>query len=257
MHSRAEAMLTLKNGALDAKPPTAVDAEWERDGLTEKVGQGTGQRTAWMTQVLERVPPSRWETHFGMTPEALIAATAGSKWRVNIVEAWTDAAGRFKEQAWAAPLWRFWLDLSPKELKQARGDRSELCGTLAPMLAPADLERFALEALADPKKRDDFSLYEILDMLPKPWSAPVADAWITGVLGFIGGITAQTKLAEPWDDTLETAALALPETHFVNKVEPLDIPDSKHWQINYFRTQLEEWQTTVRLRRRIAKELPL
>ena len=40
MRARAEAMLTLKNGALDAKPPTAVDAEWERDGLTEKGGQG-------------------------------------------------------------------------------------------------------------------------------------------------------------------------------------------------------------------------
>ncbi len=29
MRERAEAMLTLKNGALDAKPPTAVDAEWD------------------------------------------------------------------------------------------------------------------------------------------------------------------------------------------------------------------------------------
>ena len=257
MRARAEAMLTLKNGALDAKPPTVVDAEWERDGLTEKGGQGAGQRAFWLAQVLSRVPPSHWETRFGMAPEALIAATAGSKWRINILESWNDAAGRFKEQAWAAPLWRCWLNLSPKELKQAHADRSELCGIVAPMLAPAELEGFALQALADPKKHDDFSLYEILDMLPKPWSAQVANAWIAGVLSFIAGITAQTKLAEPWDDTLETAALALPETHFVNKVEPLDIPDSKHWQINYFRTQLEEWQTTVRLRRRIAKELPL
>ena len=257
MRSRAEAMLTLKNDALDAKPPTAVDAEWERDGLTEKVGQGTGQRTAWMTQVLDRVPSSHWEAHFGMPPEALIAATAGSKWRVNIVESWTDAAGRFKEQAWAAPLWRFWLDLSPKELKQARGDRAELCGTLAPMLAPADLERFALEALADTKKRDDFSLYEILDMLPRPWSAPIADAWLSGARGFIAGITAQTKLAEPWDDTLETAALALPETHFSRALEPFEVPESKHWQVNYFRSRLEESQATISLRQRIAKELPL
>ena len=258
MRARAEAMLTLKNGAFDVRPPTAVDADWERDGLTEKVGQGTtGQRAAWMAQVLGSVPPSHWEAHFGMTPEALIAVTSGSKWRVNVVEAWTDAVGRFRERTWAAPLWRFWLDLSPKEMKQAHADRSELCGIVAPMLTPTELEGFALEALTDPKKHDDFSLYEILDMLPKPWNAPVADAWIAGVLSFIGGITAQTKLAEPWDDTLETAALALPETHFVNKVEPLDIPDSKHWQITYFRTQLEEWQTTISLRRRIAKELPL
>jgi hypothetical protein len=257
MRSRAETMLTLKNGAIDAKPPTAVDAEWEHDSLTEKGGQGAGQRAYWMAQVLSRVQPSHWEARFGMAPDRLIAATAGSKWRINILESWNDAAGRFKEQAWAAPLWRLWLELSPKELKQSHGDRSELCGIVAPMLAPADLERVALQALANPKKYDDFSLYEILDMLPKPWNAPVADAWIAGVLGFITSITAQTKLAEPWDDTLETAALALPETHLVNKVEPLDIPDSKHWQINYFRTQLEEWQTTTILRRRIAKELPL
>ncbi len=258
MRARAEAMLTLKNGAFDVRPATAVDADWERDGLTEKVGQGTtGQRAAWMAQVLGSVPPSHWESHLGMTPETLIAATTGSKWRVNVVEAWTDAVGRFRERTWAVPLWRFWLDLSPKEMKQAHADRSGLCGIVAPMLTPTELEGFALEALTDPKKHDDFSLYEILDMLPRPWSAQVADAWIAGVLSFIGGIMAQTKLAEPWDDTLETAALALPETHFTNKVEPLDIPDSKHWQINYFRTQLEEWQTTVGLRRRIAKELPL
>jgi hypothetical protein len=257
VRARAEVMLTLKNGALDATPPMAVDAEWERDGLTEKGGQGAGQRAYWLTQVLSRVPPSHWEAQFGMAPDQLIAATAGSKWRINILESWNDAAGRFTEQAWAAPLWRLWLGLSPKEMKQSHGDRSEHCGIVAPMLATADLESFALEALADPKKHDDFSLHEVLDMLPRPWSAPVADAWVAGVLGFIASITAQTKLADPWDDTLEAAALALPETHFINKVEPLDIPDSKHWQINYFRTQLEQWQTTISLRRRIAKELPL
>jgi hypothetical protein len=257
MRIRAEDFLTLKNGALDAKPPAEVDNRWTHDGLTEKGGQGAGQRAFWMTQAISRVPPSHWEARFGMSPDKLIAATAGSKWRVNIIVSWNDAAGRFKEQAWAAPLWRYWLGLSPKEVKQALAGRSELCGIVAPMLAPAELEGFALEALADPKKHDDFSLYEILDMLPKPWSAPVADAWIAGVLGFIGGITTQTKLAEPWDDTLETAALALPESHYLNKVEPLDIPDSKHWQITYFRTQLAQWQTTVSLRRRIAKELPL
>jgi hypothetical protein len=257
MRARAETMLTLKNGAVDAKPPTEVDAEWERDVLTKGERQGAGQRAYWLAQVLSRVPPSHWEARFGMPPGKMIAATAGSKWRINILESWNDAAGRFKEQAWAAPLWRLWLDLSPKEMKQAHGDRSELCGIVAPMLAPADLERFALETLGNPKKHDDFSLYEILDMLPRPWSATVANAWIAGVLGFIASITAQTKLAEPWDDTLETAALALPETHLINNVEPLDIPESKHWQINYFRTQLEEWQTTISLRRRIAKELPL
>jgi hypothetical protein len=257
MRVRGEKMLTFAKSALDAKPPTAVDAEWERDGLSEKVGQGAGQRAAWMAQVLERVPPSHWEVYFEMSPEALIAATAGLKWRVNIVEAWTEASGRFQERAWAAPLWRFWLDLSPKDLKQARGDRSEMCRTLAPLMPPADLEGFALEMLADTLKHDDFTLYEVFDMLPRPWSARVADAWLDGLRGFVTGLTPQTKLAEPWDDTLNTAALALPETHFARALEPLEVPQSKHYQINYFRSQLEELQATITLRQRIAKELPL
>jgi hypothetical protein len=257
MRIRAEDFLTLKNGALDAKPPAEVDNGWAHDGLPEKGGQGAGQRAYWMTQVLSRVPPSHWEARFGMTPDKLIAATAGSKWRINILVSWNDAAGRFKEQAWAAPLWRCWLDLSPKELKQALADRSELCGIVAPMLAPAELEGFALEALTDPKKHDDFSLYEILDMLPKPWTAPVADAWLSGIRRFIAGLTAQTKLAEPWDDTLDNTALAIPESHFARALEPFEVPESKHWQITYFRTQLEELQATISLRQRIAKELPL
>ena len=257
MRARAEAMLTLKSGAFDVRPPTAVDADWERDGLTEKVGQGRRGSA-----------PPGWRRFWVRSAIALGGAFRHDARGADRRDRWLEVAcerrrgmdrrgGRFREHTWAAPLWRCWLDLSPKEMKQAHADRSELCGIVAPMLAPTELEGFALEALTDPKKHDDFSLYEILDMLPRPWNAPVADAWIAGVLSFIGGITAQTKLAEPWDDTLETAALALPETHFVNKVEPLDIPDSKHWQINYFRTQLEEWQTTISLRRRIAKELPL
>ena len=193
-----------------------------------------------------------------MAPDELIAATAGSKWRINILEAWTDAAGRFKERAWAAPLWRCWLDLSPKEMKQSHADRS---GTLRnrgrrcsrppiwsdsrwrrlPTPRSTTISRSTRSSICCPSRGARRS--------PTPGSRVC--------LSFIGGITAQTKLAEPWDDTLETAALALPETHFTNKVEPLDIPDSKHWQINYFRTQLEQWQTTVSLRRRIAKELPL
>ena len=258
MRARAEAMLTLKNGALDAKPPTAVDAEWERDGLTEKGGQGAGQRTIWMAQVLSRVPPSYWETQFGMAPDKLIAATAGSKWRINILESWNDAAGRFKEQAWAAPLWR----MLARPL--AQGVEAGACrpfGTLWHRGADARARRSGairaggacrpqearrLLALRDPR-------YAAQDRGAR--RSPTPGSLVC--LGFIGGITAQTKLAEPWDDTLETAALALPETHFINRVEPLDIPDSKHWQITYFRTQLDEWQTTVSLRRRIAKELPL
>src|SRR5262249_29284633 len=126
MRERAEAALTYANGTLDAAPLTAVDKGWARDGLTEKAPSGTGERGFWLGQALERVPPSHWERRFGATPEALLTATAGSKWRITIAESWSKATTRFGETAWAVLLWQFWRQATDKEVKQAQNSRDAL-----------------------------------------------------------------------------------------------------------------------------------
>lgn len=257
MRQRGEAMLAYAKGALDANPPTAVDAEWARDGLVEKVAQGKGARTFWLSQVLERISPTHWEATFGLTPEELVAATAKSKWRITILEAWTGAAVKFEQAPWAPPLWRFWLNASSKEIKQANDDRSSLCEALAPLLPAAEVEEFALALIQDVKAHEGLTLDEALALLPRPWSATLADAYLDGLRAFASSLTAQSKLAEPWDDSLDNAALALPATHFAQALAPIEVPESKYWQIGYFRDQLGEMAETIRLRERITKEIPL
>ncbi len=260
MRGRAEAMLVYAGGKLDAKPPTAIDTDWTRDGLPEKPPSSIGERTWWMIQVLIRVPPSHWEQRFSASPEALIAATDGSKWRIQIVETWTDAAERFGERAWAVPLWRFWRAATEKEIKQARGSREGLCGQVAPLLPPAELEAWALDCIADPEAKNEPDLDDVLDMLPTPWSDAIGAAFVAGLRTFAASLTPKSQSGEPWEDVLDTASHALPPSCFAVALEPIPLPEApegKRSNVTYLRNAIESFVETIRLRARIREEIPL
>lgn len=257
MRARAEAMLTYAAGKLDAKPPSTFDKTWLRDGLSEKPPSGTGERAWWLMQVLRRVPPSHWAQRFAAAPAALLAATEGSKWRIPLVEGWTDAAERFAEEPWAAPLLGFWRAATEKEIKQARGSREGLCVQVVPFLSPAEREAWMLALIADPFAKNAPDLDEVLDILPKPWSDAVAAAYLAGLRAFSGSLTPKSSDGEPWEDTLDTAALALPPAFFTAALEPIslpEVPEGKRPNVPYLRDWLETFASTIRLRQRIAEE---
>jgi hypothetical protein len=260
MRARAESMLVYANGKLDARPPTAVDKDWARDGLPEKPPSSTGERTWWLIQALIRVPPSHWERHFPATPEALIAATEGSKWRIQIVEAWTDAAARFGDKAWAMPLWRFWREATEKEIKQARGSREGLCGQVGPLLPPAALEAWALGCIANPGAKNELDLDDVLDMLPTPWSEAVGAAFVAGLRAFAATLTLKSQNGEPWEDVLDSASRALPPSCFAAALEPIPLPEApegKKQNLTYLRNAIESFVETIRLRAHIRQEVPV
>jgi hypothetical protein len=256
IQARAGATLTFDGVTLDANPPAATDASWARDGLGERsISQKSGQRAFWLAQIVERTPPAYWERRFGRGPEELVAATASAKWRTVILSAWTAAAARFQATAWAGPLWDAWLGIGAKELKQAGDDRASLCAPLAPLLPPAALEAFALRMLADPGAYDGVPLYEALDWLPRPWGLAVGGAYLHGLRAFVGALPPNARLAEPWDDTLDSAALALPEALFARALEPVAVPESSHWPVKTFDAKLSAFAETIRLRERIVRVL--
>jgi len=260
MRERAEAILVDTGGKVDAKPPTAVDKDWTRDGLPEKPPSSIGERTWWMIQTLIRVPPSHWERRFSASPEVLIAATNGSKWRIQIVEAWTDAAERFADRAWAVPLWRFWRAASEKEIKQARGSREGLCQQVGPLLPPAELEAWALSRIADPEAKTEPDLDDVLDMLPTPWSDAIGAAFVAGLRAFAATLTPKSDNGEPWEDVLDTASRALPPSCFAAALDPIPLPEApegKRPNLMYLRNAIESFVETIRLRARIREEIPL
>lgn len=256
MRERAVGMLTFANGKLDAKPPTAADATWARDGLRDKSPQSKGEREFLLREVLSRVPPTHWEQHFGQSPEALIEATNDSKWRIAIVECWTDAAETFASRTWAAPLWTFWGTATDKEIKQANGTRGSLLTQMLPLAAEADREAWALTALANAGANDDPSLDDILGALPRPWSVAVGTAYVRGLRAFAATLTEKSKSADPWDDTLQAAAVALPRTCFAEAIQHIETPESNHWYMQNFRRQLDWLADVLHTRQRIYEEIP-
>lgn len=253
MRARADAVLVYKNGALDAKPPTALEKGAIRDGIIEKSPRGQGERAWWLAQIISAVSPSHWIQLFGAGPNTLIAATATSKWRSTILANWTQAAVSFDDTPWIAPLWSFWLQPPPKKEDV---DRDGLRALLAPRIPPAEREAWALAAIADPGGKQQPDLDATFAMLPRPWSVPVARAYLTGLRACVAALTAKSPNVSPWDDTLDTAALALPPRCFDAALEPFDIPaDNRHWSIQQFSRQLDAFADAIRIRRRIHEEI--
>jgi hypothetical protein len=256
MRRRAEATLVYARGKLDAAPPEAADADWTRDGLeTEPKLAGLGAYR--LRQPLERVEPEHWEAIFTATPDTLIAATADSHWRVDLLRGWTAAAARFGSARWALPLWRAWLSAQEAAIHETPGGLPHLCATLAPLLPAAELDAFALSLLANPTARDDISLYAGLSFLPRPWSAAVAGAYLSGLRAFVASLSPDSTATEPWDATLSGAAVALPASHFAQALEPFTFPDTLKWQIASFGRSLDAFGASIHLRARMVKELPL
>lgn len=255
MRARADAVLVYKNGALDATPPTALEKDAIRDGIAEKPPRGRGEREWWLAQIISAVPPSHWVQRFGGDPDTLIAATVASKWRSTILANWTQAAVSFDDNPWIVPLWSYWLQPPPKKEDV---DRDGLRALLAPRLPPAEREAWALAAIAEPGGKLQPDLNDALAALPRPWSLPVARAYLAGLRACVAALTAKSPNVSPWDDTLDTAALALPPQCFDAALEPFAIPaDNRHWYIQQFSRQLDAFADAIRIRRRLHEEIPL
>jgi hypothetical protein len=259
MCARAEQLLVLAEGALDVKLPTAFDQSWLRDGVTETPPTGLGERAWWLTQIVRQVRPSHWTRHFGATPEELLAALVGSKWRMQMAECWTDAAQRFGDRKWAGPLWQFWRAATDKEIKPARVSRAELLGQLFPFLSEEERETYVLARIAEPEIKGEPDLDEVLGLLPAPWSDAVSAAFLAGLRLFVVTLTPQSQTGEPWEDALAAAALALPPRFFSTALEPLPLPEvpaGKRANVPYLRNWLESFAETIRLRQRLQEEIP-
>jgi hypothetical protein len=261
MRGRAEAMPVCVDGKLDVTLPTVADENWARDGLPERWPSGIDGWPRLQIRPLIRVPPSHWERHFGMAPEALIAATAEatarSQRRMQLLEAWTHAAARFGERHWATPLWAFWRAATAEEVHLVSDSPNEQVRLLIPLLTSAERETWTLAALTEQDAEDPPSLRRALEALPIPWSEAVGMAYIQGLRADAATLPPQSENVEPWDDTIPDAALALPPSCFAAALEPIATPESGNWYVSQFRHGLDSFAKTIRVRQRIQEEIPL
>jgi hypothetical protein len=257
VRARAEAMLVWKDGKLDARPPKALDPAALRDGIVEQASQAKGQRASWLMQTLALVPPVHWEAHFGQPAEALIAAATDSDWALALLEGWSRAALTFTDARWATALWSFWRQWSGKGKRGDVGARDELLQAFTPLVPQALAEHFALQLLTDRSAHSEAEAYEMLDALPRPWSAAFGAAYLHELHTFVASLDAKSTDAVPWDRTLPAAARALPPDCFAAALEPFSLPeDNKNWYIANFARQLATFADTLRVRARLFEEIP-
>lgn len=88
------------------EPPESFDPEWKKDMLEEKKPQYEefGQRGWWLYQIGRGVPLAWWETHTGLSPEALIGWAQKTDWSKVLFRIWLEAAQRERHPQWAAAL---------------------------------------------------------------------------------------------------------------------------------------------------------
>lgn len=103
----AGSVLKLKKAtpaALDITLPAECDKAMQRDGIEPKPIGTIGEKIWWLVQMLEAVPLDFWTTEWKVTPAEIITASGAGEWEKELFEAWTRAAIRQKNGAWAAEL---------------------------------------------------------------------------------------------------------------------------------------------------------
>lgn len=144
---------------------------WARDGLVETPPTGgqngtLGARGRWLQQFLVRIPPTHWETAFGAKP-AQIVSGAPKEWREMLLGAWWQAARNYDADDWLLAL----VAVAPDFL----GNRFSLHGLPA---GAADAVALAVVG-KKPKDTDQNLLTNVLQQHPGPWSAELAERFLT------------------------------------------------------------------------------
>ena len=264
MRHGAEVLLyRTETGALDAEPVSLLsaqpeDEQWMRDTL--EVFRNGPQGANRIVAALCYIHPEQWETRFGQSPDALVASTNDALFRSNILRGWTEAAARFGSTRWAEPLWNVWLEAAKGVWKSPKGGQDDPTAELeliAPLTPREALDEFALALLANPNAYGNYALGDRLDLLPRPWSATAAGAFLRAFGDALEMWAESAAPSEPWTGALPLAAMALPDSQFAQAREVCAIADDQHRNLTRWRYQLASFLSTLDLRARVIKEIPL
>jgi hypothetical protein len=171
-----------KSTAIELLLPPECDKAMQRDGIEPKPPQGFGERIWWLVQILEFVPLDFWTAEWKLAPTEIVAASTG-EWAKELLEGWTRAAIRQKNDQWAAILFA-------AVLEGKRFDKFE--GLLAAMSA-AQRELRLTELLAAKDIRTRELQGTLVAQCRHQWSAQFSRI----VLAWLRRVTADPSLDWP------------------------------------------------------------
>ena len=244
-------------GRLAVEPPEHPDAGWRRDLPGDKPERGVGDKSWRISRALSVVTPAHWEEYFDVTPSDLISAARGD-WGMALFEGWCRASVLHRESSWAVPLWRscyrFEHDLEGWQTWQ-------IALSMANLLPQSDL---ALAIGQLPKNGEmPHRLSSTLQAISDPWQPDLSEAFLEGLRRRISGICqyGPAQGEEPWVTALPHASILLASgclkraTGFRESLERCPgLPDHA---LRRWGPELEKFEETLELRRKLVEEIPL
>lgn len=167
----SQALSLRSKNEVQVKLPAEAPAHLLRDGIkVQKAGDHE-----WLWQLLSRIPPSKWGTHFGYAAETICLAFYHSNWSRHLIPAIAKAALQFKANDWLGAIAGLWLH--PRTMAQ---DWKGVLG--AQILAALPREAFndlLWQAIQTQGSIEEGSLADQLLLTPNQrWDDKVAMAFI-------------------------------------------------------------------------------
>ncbi|MEE1940643.1 DUF5691 domain-containing protein, partial [Streptomyces sp. TRM 70361] len=151
---------------LAVEAPYECDAGMQRDGVAPRPPAGRGERSWWLSQVVEAAPLDTWAGHLGgRTPAEITALPVADDWEQELHAAWARAAVRQRDAAWARAL----LGKPSAPMATVPGDPAKLL-TVLPARERAE---WAAEFIAAHGLSEAF---RVLGVCAVPWAEPLGRA---------------------------------------------------------------------------------
>jgi hypothetical protein len=244
-------------GGLAVEPPEDSDAGWGRDLPGDVPEHGVGEKAWRISRALSVVTPAHWEKRFGVVPADLISAAHGD-WEMALLAGWCQASVLHRESSWAVPLWRACYRL---EHDLEGWQTWQIALSMANLLPQSEL---ALAIAQLPKNGEmPFRLSSTLQAISGPWQQDLSEAFLEGLRRRISGICryGPAQGEEPWVTALPHASVSLASgclkraNGFRESLEGCrGLPDHA---LRRWGPELERFEETLELRRKLVEEIPL
>ncbi|MFJ9730199.1 DUF5691 domain-containing protein [Streptomyces sp. NPDC101171] len=241
---------TAASPTLVVEAPHECDPGMERDGVAAKPPTGRGERSWWLSQLVEAAPLETWPGRLGgRTPEQIVALPVADGWQGELHAAWCRAAVRQRDAEWSRVL------LGSPSAPEAGGPGAVSLAERAKLLAALDAGERAEWVAGFIATHGLSEAFQLLGVCAVPWAAPLGRAVVDALdiardagsypWSFSGVMGLAERCLDPAEVTRLDGLLAIPDER----------EDASPGAGGYWAEAFQRLVTTLRLRAAMAAEL--